>query len=168
MGLDITVYSGLKRVEPQPECEDTPDGMAHIYVNPDFPERADGLQNGYYAFDADDGFAAGSYGGYGQWRNTLAWLAGYPAVRHESSYKPPEESYAAGAWAEAEGPFYELIHFADNEGTIGPLTSAKLAKDFADFQAKADKCEDAWFRNKYADWRKAFEMAANGGCVSFY
>lgn len=73
-------------------------------------------------------------------------------------------SHAAGAWQAEGGPFWELIHFADNEGTIGPATAAKLAKDFAEFQAEADKLEDdveaRWFREKYADWRKAFEVAA--------
>lgn len=169
MGLDITTYSGLKRVEPQPEFEDTPDGMTRIFINPDFTERADGLQGGYYTFDADDGFQAGSYGGYGDWREQLAEFAGYPAVEHKSAWnKSPRLLHAASCWCGAIGPFSELIHMADNEGTIGPITSAKLARDFADHQAKADEHHDLWFRQKYAEWRAAFELAANGGAVSFH
>lgn len=169
MGLDISFYSGLKRVEPQPDCEDTPDGMARIYVNPDFPERADGLQDGYYTFDQDDGFAAGSYSGYGIWREQLAELAGYPAVEHRSRWDPkPRMLHAASCWQGATGPFSELIHMADNEGTIGEVTAAKLARDFAENQAKADQHYDSWFRRRYADWRRAFELAANAGAVSFH
>jgi hypothetical protein len=40
---------------------------------------------------------------------------------------------AEQVWAaRPEGPFVELIDFADNEGMIGPRAAAKLAKDFAD------------------------------------
>jgi hypothetical protein len=39
--------------------------------------------------------------------------------------------------------------------------------DFAEFQSKADECDDH-FTLKYAEWRKAFEMAADGGAVSFH
>jgi hypothetical protein len=54
---------------------------------------------------------------------------------------------------------------------FGPIVSAKLAADFAKNQERADKYEttDAeWFRLKYADWRKAFETAADGGAVNFH
>ena len=63
-------------------------------------------------------------------------------------------------------PFYELINFSDCEGFIGPKTSAKLAKDFAAWQEKAG--ERGWFSEKYAQWRAAFELAANGGVVQFH
>ena len=80
---------------------------------------------------------------------------------------------AKAAWANgAQGrPFFELIHFSDCEGIIGPKISAKLAKDFADNQAKADVYrvdEASWFREKYSDWRRAFEMAADNGAVEFH
>lgn len=54
------------------------------------------------------------------------------------------------------------------EGVIGSSVSAKLAKDFADFQKDADAHEDRNFREKYAEWRKEFEMAADDGAVSFH
>jgi hypothetical protein len=168
MGLDISVYSKIQRIEPQPEYEDTPDDVAHLCANPDFPGRADEIKDGYYTFDASDDFAAGSYSGYNDWRDQLAELAGYPAVLHEAGYKPPEMSHSAGAWEVEAGPFWELIKFADNEGTIGAAVAAKLAKDFAEFQPKADAHADAWFRSKYADWRRAFEMAADHGAVDFH
>lgn len=53
---------------------------------------------------------------------------------------------------------------------IGPKTSAKLAMDFAAFQEKADLFDwsDEYYANKYADWRRAFELAADGGAVCFH
>lgn len=169
MGLDISVYSKVKLVEPQPECEDTPDDMTHLVVNPDFPERADGIASGYYEFEKDDGFAAGSYSGYNKWREILAILAGYPAIQYKSSWETvPHMSHSAACWERASGPFYELIHFADNEGVIGPVTAKKLAADFAEYQAKVDQLSDDLFKRKYADWRRAFELASDSGAVAFY
>lgn len=168
MGLDITAYGKIQRIEPQPEYEDTPDDVARLYVNPDFPGRADDIEDGYYTYGTSHDFAAGSYGGYNVWRNQLAELAGYPAVRHEAGYKPPEMSHAAAAWEVDAGPFWELIHFADNEGCIGTAVSAKLAKDFAEFQSKADAHPDGLFWSRYAEWRRAFELAADGGAVDFH
>lgn len=163
MGLDITAYGKIERIEPQPEYEDTPDDVARLCANPDFPGRADDVKDGYYTYGERIRFAAGSYGGYNAWREQLAELAGYPAVLHDSKML-----CAAGAWEAVAGPFWELIEFADNEGTIGAAVSAKLAKDFAEFQPKADAHPDDWFSDRYAHWRRAFELAADGGAVRFH
>jgi hypothetical protein len=74
----------------------------------------------------------------------------------------------AAAWGMSEGPFWELIHFSDCEGTIGPEVSAKLAQDFARYQDQADAHPDERFRDLYATWRTAFEMASQGGAVDFH
>jgi len=161
MGLDITAYSKL-----QPTGD--PEGEWLGGNDSEFKSRADGLEAGRYDHDKSIGFRAGSYSGYSEWRNELAKLAGYPAVRHESGYKPPEDLHSAGAWERTEGPFWELIHFSDCEGVIGPKTSAKLAADFATFQEKADAHPDQWFRDRYAKWREAFELASNDGAVAFH
>ena len=115
------------------------------------------------------GFRAGSYSGYNHWREKLAEIAGYPSIetdRFGSGLK--EMRHDAGAREAGSGPFYELIWFSDCEGIIGPITSAKLARDFADFQAKADAVEDDYWREKYGKWRQAFEMAAEEGAVDFH
>lgn len=166
MGLDIIVYAKVQRIEPQPEYEDCPKGVARLIINMDFPGRAGELQDGFYTYATHGSFAAGSYGGYNIWRNQLAALAGYPAIINQE-HEPPEVSNAAGAWQAKEGPFWELINFADNEGTIGAAVAAKLAKDFGEFQSKADAHPDEYFRTKYTAWRRAFELASDGGAVSF-
>lgn len=173
MGLDITAYSKLEQVDDAVFDEDADETIDRVTgekidaflpcVNPDFPTRADNLvDRGAYRVTGNPlSFRAGSYGGYNLWRDELAALAGFP----DSGAK---RGHAESAWKAASGPFYELINFSDCEGTIGPLTSAKLARDFAEYQAKADAHPDAYFRELYRMWRKAFELAANDGAVDFH
>lgn len=176
MGLDITYYRNLAKLDCVFDADGEPidagtrqplEDAHRLYLNPDFPKQADGI-DGMYSGEAVEGFRAGSYSGYNQWREQLAELAGYPATDHDS-YGRTRKRHDAGAWAAESGPFHELIHFSDCEGTIGPETSAKLAKDFADFQQRADSFGDDYWREKYAAWRKAFETAAReNGAVSFH
>ena len=170
MGLDITAYGRLVKQEIQPDIDDErADDYFRCRINSDFPGRADDLEDGaHYSWDDITGFAAGSYGGYGQWREQLAMLAGYPPLPHRSSWETKTRSlHAAGAWAAKEGPFWELIHFSDCDGVIGAKVAEKLAKDFAAHQEKADQA-GGWFLDRYNEWRKAFELAANGGAVDFH
>lgn len=153
MGLDISAYSNLKREDDQ--SKDRDDCEIHILVNDDFPGRCDDVAEGYYAAGDELGFRAGSYGGYGAWRDQLARLAG--------------NASAKAVWSDPKpGPFIELINFSDCEGTIGTAVSVKLAKDFADFQHAADTHPDEYFRERYANWRKAFELASKAGAVLFH
>lgn len=177
MGLDVTAYTKLIAAQGNEAFDETgelkydEENWFQVYDNDDFPGRLEGLQNRHaYKSDEDThGFRAGSYGGYNTWRNQLAELAGYPAIPVDR-YKTGnvQSRHDEGAWQSTSGPFWELINFSDCEGTIGPVVSAKLAKDFADFQEKADAHTDEYFKTKYADWRKAFDMAADGGCVDFH
>jgi hypothetical protein len=160
VGLDISYYSNLKPAPDAPRDEYGEVDYAAFFTAHDgeLDLRAPDLAPGVYAFDKMGKFRAGSYGGYNQWRAQLAQLAGYPSDR----YVWDHEQELLGK------PFVELISFSDCEGVIGPAVSAKLAGDFAAFQAKADAHEDEWFRSKYADWRAAFEAAAKGGAVDFH
>ena len=77
-----------------------------------------------------------------------------------------------GAWATDHGPFWEMIAFSDCEGVIGSSVSAKLAKDFAEWDERAKRHivvqgPDGWFYEKFCQWRQAYEMAANDGLVQF-
>lgn len=174
MGLDISYYKDLMEASGNEGFDETggikdDDGWIQINVNPDFPGREDGLKDNHaYKAKEEDGFRAGSYGGYNAWRNDLAKLAGYNAKsvdRHGTGRL--ERRYDEGAWAEESGPFWELITFSDCEGVIGPETSKKLAKDFADHQDDVDIDEGERFKSLYNKWRKAFESASNNGAVRF-
>jgi hypothetical protein len=177
MGLDITAYRGLTKAQPgegidptYPEESDYDNGWVRMYVNTDFSGRNDSIEDRAIYKPADQfGFRAGSYSGYSVWRNQLAEMAGYStAVVAGDRYA---ELYPAARGVHLDpqpGPFVELINFSDCEGVIGPETSAKLAQDFAAFQEKADAHPDDWFRDRYALWRKAFEMASDNGAVAFH
>lgn len=178
MGLDITAHVRLTKIEGVKYLEgevynqalevvdyETYDLVAHL--NPDFPVRADDIEDrGVYRSEDSFGFCAGAYSGYNRWRERLAELAGYLKAPIEI-YGREEHRYDAGAWAVAEGPFWELIMFSDCEGVIGTSVSKKLAADFATFDGAAQAVGDPTFYPKYQDWRKAFEMAADAGAVDF-
>lgn len=160
MGLDITAYSGLKQ----------DDGGEVSFCQMDcFAGREEGIQLGRrYQPEDEFCFRAGSYSGYNAWREQLAKLAGYPAVEHDA-YGKKEQSHAAGCWVSDFGPFYELINFADNEGTIGPVVAKKLLADFEQFEEKArEHQDDGWFYECYTNWKRAFKMASENGAVAFH
>jgi hypothetical protein len=177
MGLDITAYTKTTKVdcvfdadgEPiDPQTRQPLEDYARPCCNPAFTEVAEGLDSEQvFSYEDAFGFRAGSYGGYSNWRETLAKVAGYPALETER-YGSKYMSHSTGAWEARVGPFAELINFSDCEGVIGPKTSAKLAKDFADFQEQADAQGDSDWQERYTSWRKAFEMAADSGFVSFH
>lgn len=172
MGLDATAYGQLVKIEnPQLDEDGYFDGDGvQFYENTDFPGRMEGIEGrptAYLCGEVLDCFSGG-YGGYNGWREELAKLAGYPAapVRRGELF-PVEQRHDHGAFLAGAGPFYELIYFTDCDGTIGPVVSAKLAKDFAEFQSAADAHPNPIFRTRYADWRAGFELAAQGGAVKF-
>jgi hypothetical protein len=177
MGLDITAYRRITKLDVALDSDDEPvDPITRepvgydfrAYLNADFPGRADEIED-RAIYSAEDSMClhAGGYGGYNHWREQLAELAGYIPEDYEQ-YGRVRKSHCMPCWNGAEGPFAELINFSDCEGVIGCSVSAKLAKDFAEFQSKADSHKDEYFRAKYTEWRKAFEMAADQGAVEFH
>lgn len=134
MGLDVSVYVQLEYVMSD-DAAKGPDGkydweriesLLHVFIHPTHRHLDVDLREGWYRGVELGrlGFRAGSYGGYGEWRRQLAALVGCSA---------------SAIWKGGTAPaFRELIHNADNEGVIGPKTCAKLAKDFADWQSRAE------------------------------
>jgi hypothetical protein len=167
MGLDISVYVNVKEVDAS-EVELDEDGYPidwnnyqKFYVNPHFYGRAEPIKDGsYYKIEypsdedaVDFGY---SYGGYNNLRKQLSMVAGYDDIND--------------IWdgTISEGAFVEVINFSDCEGIIGSVVSAKLAKDFAEYQSKADE-QDEIFINFYNKLRKIFEHAGNkNGVVAFH
>jgi hypothetical protein len=163
MGLDILAYRNLRAVENQ-------DRDCHGQNNPDdvvfdadtitetesaWPGRTEGIEaRTVYAYDEKHSFRAGSYTSYQEWRERLALFA---------YGKPLREVWST----EKDGPFFEVLDFSDCEGVIGPKIAAKLAADAEAFQAKADAEAHPYFRYLYAQWRRAFEMAADNGAIAY-
>ena len=173
MGLDIRVYSKMTLVKSDEEVENLPederdslyDEYAHLYDNRF--GRGDGLVPGFYSTDDSRTmhFRAGSYSGYNMWRDNLARLIGRSA----------REMQNGGDLEDIQKlPFFELIYFSDCEGFIGPKTSAKLAKDFTEWEKRAEKFaatlgadDGPWWLERYKNWKAAFMMASEGGAVLF-
>ena len=172
MGLDITAYSRLKHVGKHVEgwCteEDADGDRAHIqaFAYDDFPQSFRGipvlatrsvgsgerfLDGGCYEETVETqchSFQAGSYTGYGMWRADL-----------QEQFNPKRDP---------EQPFFELIWFADNEGSIGPEAAADLLADFREHDAAYLAPEEIFnARGKYLDWTRACELAADGGLIRF-
>lgn len=176
MGLDISYYTKVKKAGPEVEVDedgypvDTALVLVKVYVNDAFVEQADDIENaGLYGYETSGGFRAGSYSGYGEWREWLAKLAGYPATAYESHGGAMEMRHAAACWNGAKGPFSELIDFSDAEGVIGPVTARKLLRDFISFDERAKNIgSDGWHYRKYLDWKAAFEAASDDGMVCFH
>lgn len=189
MGLDITAYSRLEHIgrhaidpeesegEAGPWCyyenhvnafayDCFPRSFRGIPIVGKLPGHDDFLDGGCFVITEATQtyeFGAGSYIGYGQWRQDLA-----------AQFNPAELTLSSTGPTMAEPdpdkPFYELIWFADNEGSIGPEAAADL---LADFREHADsyapvRDELGYMRARYADWMKAFELAADGGLVRFH
>lgn len=174
MGLDITAYSHLKHVSNHQDladeyCEDEYHVTAYGYKGFDRSYRGlEGMDKefgpglvGGDCYTMTEGterhrFRAGSYSGYGAFREALASLVG-PSV--------------ADYWQESDPdlPFYEIINFADNEGTIGPDAARDLLEDFRTHRdAFARTNSDSYWLETYDDWITALELASNDGLVDFH
>lgn len=189
MGLDIAAYSNLNYVghHDKSAFDDEDCGYDHVsgerihveaYAYTEFPHALMGVPNvkpiplgaegvfiGGGCFTVTEateshGFRAGSYSGYGMWREDLAhWFNPY-RVDVDGSPSP-------------EGPFYELLWFAGNEGTIATAACASLLADFRQhrdayvaYQAGATYGD--YNVQRYDDWIRAFELGAQSGLVDFH
>lgn len=190
MSIDVTAYSKLVRAEGNYDDDELPDDVTQLFVSDGPPDLAGGINDGYYRFEDCHCFCAGSGHGYSDWRNELAYLAEYTpprnfldqivgeltAIRDGRVIATSQQSAnRLKKWAEGlgnpsewvksgDGPFSELIDFS-SAGVIGASYCQKLAKDFASFEAKANTHDNLWFRKRYADWQKAFELASDNGAV---
>ena len=165
MGLDIVAYS--KVVDFGPLDEETSTGEDMVRVDDAGFGRHAPLIPGHAYGKGDDSkefhFRAGSYGGYNEWREWLCQIAHGvtpDTIWHNSDkYK--------------DLAFFELIEFSDCDGVIGSVAAKKLLADFEDYEAKVNAAMETprpdyvWFKDRYADWRKAFRLAADDGVLLF-
>jgi len=170
MGLDITAYKNAQLVDTLSDVDEWENryylakSKETFYVYPGlsdwFPEWAEGIKyGGVYEYEDSFGFRAGSYSGYNYWREWLCET--FLGISPQVVWSNPEMF--------EDAPFYRLIHFADNEGYISEVHAKNLAKDFQKYQNEVDNLDcEPWLKEKYADWRKAFEMASNNGFVEFH
>lgn len=182
MGLDVVVYKNVKFIENVEEYDDencrlilkngdviNEDDFEIFDLNEYFPLHSEGLSKYVYTFDTDNGnyysFHAGSYSGYGEWRNWLAKMAGYE--------KSESGRYDETAWnSDQTGDFVELINFSDCDGSINKVFCEKLYQDFVrnkdriEAQLSDDRFSQYYFTT-YMNFLQAFDDARENGIVSF-
>ena len=123
MGLDISVISQIRPIDiPEDielhseeyydwEKEQDFDGYVwNLYHHPHFTKQSEGLPESAVVGDGEEySFRAGSYSGYGEWREDLARAAGYIGgakdVWGQFENEPSGDVYAK--------PFTDLINFSD-------------------------------------------------------
>lgn len=158
MGLDVTSYETvtLVRATDSPTTEERDAGLVYLYPVPAFVAATDSMREGVYSHAGTVlGFSAGAYSTYMEFRRALARMAGIADL--EGFWRDPRP-----------GPFTELLNNADNEGFIGPKTSAKLAEDFATHRETAARDLEPWAFGLYVQWQAAFELAAHEGVVELH
>lgn len=145
MGLSFTGYEMLEAGRD--------DGRAvRLCRVPSFAAYADDVPEGYYTCCGKSAGGDVVYSVHYEWRELLCRMVGISDMR--SYWKSPHP-----------GPFAEIINNADNDGYIGPVTSAKLAQDFDHWRERAEHCLPDWAFDLYEKWSIACHLAANGGAV---
>ena len=177
MGLDITWYRGLTESpnEPREECGEIVDydNATDFYIQAPWADYAKEFKDDMaYRWEESDCFRAGSYGGYGQFRDILRGVGGFNAL---SWYATPNGGQKTDDERCSTLPFYHLVCFSDCEGTIGTSACAKLAKDFDDMREKFmgeigshDGTMRDYYEGKYNEWANACKQASDHGAIRFH
>lgn len=152
MGLDVKAYKKMMKVDNPERDEDgclvNWDKLVEVDqstlddTEEHFKGRTQGLVTGVYSSDDSLRFRAGAYSYYNRFREKLEKMA-------------------------SNSQLFELIMFSDCEGFIGPVVSKKLAKDFKDLEKIAREQLDDYDMETYLNFKKAFELASEDGCVQF-
>lgn len=172
MGLDITAYGRLEKLDIAYDHNTEEPALRegkqfYFYPHDEFPKQMEGVTGVYELSGWGNSFhfRAGSYSGYNRWREHLAVMVG---IDQDALWEDRIEQI---------GPFVEIINFTDCDGTIGPATSAKLFKDFAEWLDRAeahaksftdDSDSQDWWISRYRNFMSAFALASDGGAVKFH
>lgn len=163
MGLNVTAYGKLKKIEQEEDIQFGSFGLPvnerikSFFVNPDYPYHISGINPDFYYLCKGEmfSFRAGSYAGFNEWKNQLAQLAGFKNRQDYWNKKP----IAA---------FSELINFSDSDGSIAYIVASKLAKDFQEYDTLAKASNIPFFYEAYRNWKRACEIATKDGIISFH
>jgi len=191
LGLDTTAFRSFEPLPGHPDeyCdEDGPEdgegcyerGHEKVFAYADFPHALDGfpgeptvsetwgskfIEKGWVKIDRDNpvGSTHASYSGHGIFRDLLRAAGGWPETADKWDLDVEQIK---------DLPFFELIWFADNEGTLGPVACAALVDDFEkyreNFIAVTDSTRADWWISLYDDWAECVKGAANTGFIDFH
>jgi hypothetical protein len=154
MSVFFVACQGLKKFEGVVDRDFRSTHFDHDAVEVDgntkWPYFSDGLEVGStYMYETDAWFGFGKERLLNENVEKLAGLVGY-------NWRMPG--------ADDPGPFREMFRWAGN-GRMGPIASAKLVVDFAEWDERARALGDDHFYGFYKNSRAMFEFASRDGCV---
>lgn len=155
MGLDVRVYSNLKR-----EKENNSDFKAYV-LEKDWEYKIKNLEkNKYYSGDVVFRGISYSYSSHNRFREKLVNLINRTDLLN---------SEGKIIWDNMPNniPFYDLINFADNEGCLDWEVSETIYSDFKKFNRKAKKEMNEYDYSSYQEWLETFKISKNKGVVVF-
>jgi hypothetical protein len=130
--------------------------LVALSKHPIFPDRADYMPSGFFRSTGDS--VTKDLGTALDMKDFKELLAKKFAGRSTAEiFEEP-----------APGPFFEFIHFNENgqHYMIGPKTSEKLARDFADHHGQAEALGGAFYA-RFMSLKLCFETAQRSGAVRF-
>lgn len=180
--MRVTAY---QKIVPLDTAALTPDGyvvdeMGNVVrnaicplIDPSAGARNKGLEEGkIYSFDSTLTFACYNRYQHQNFIEVLCELAKY-TPSNPSSLAHLSDRFTQGALEQGHGPFYELISFVRQAGTIGPFACNKLAHEFSLFRPKAQAMDsnldfNGAFYDQYMNWLEVFCIAGEDGLVSIF
>ena len=155
MPVVFVARKGLTRVDGKFEADfraKSLDNVAEVIGHPDCPRITEGLEvGGAYQFAEEQGFTVTKKeGDFAKCMEQLADMVGY---------------HWQMAGADGPGPFRDLFRHPGQFGTIGPVVSAKLAAEFANWDECARDIGKRGFYTWFSSMRRMFEYASNDGGV---
>lgn len=196
MGLDITAYKNIEKVEViehEISNEDYTDieievlnnaktSVFKVYELSYFKEHLGSLEeNSYYVYEDDFDMRAGSYSGYGNWRNELARVVCKvhniepinvdPYKKHDDNGR--DRTFSETIWnlpSDTTIPLYKFINFSDCEGFIGTEYCKIIYQELLDIENnfKEENSNNEYFIRKFDEWLIAFEYGSENGCIQFH
>lgn len=181
MGVDFTAHEIVTRVNPHTHTASTADELQDacweaghfkaFVICPDFLPSLAGLEpDAYYEPSGRSLDCSIGYGGYNVIRSVICKAVN--GIHNEGCEFRRDDT--PGFWdlteeQAAQLPFYELINFADNEGTIGPEACANIAADFTEHWATIEPAVAKLWEGRglpfLRAFRACFDLAAGKGAV---
>jgi len=151
MGLDIYAYSNISIND----SDSDNDGL-HIYSSVFKQENMKSFEGVALDYGEEFTFRAGSYSSYNRARAELCQLIN--GVEPEDFWEIEENE---------SKPFYWLINFSACGGYIGTSYCEILKNDFDKHWSTIQDKGSEYLKVVMADFKQAFELAANNGLVQF-
>ena len=114
-------------------------------------------------------FRAGSYSGFGYFREKLAEASGFDLNQMEGFHHDKDYGELSGSkpWTGQE-PFYEILDHSDCDGVLTPKQCAKLLSDFEKYAEGFKKLPleaQSWYVDRYNLWIDAIKHSTEKCCT---